>query len=342
MEKKLLRKRQRQEQRDAIASEVGTHGVADDDEDGGRESKTASFKGTKRGRPAKDETGEGVFGVSTVEEEFAVSKGGDGAREEGGKEDGKRKARRKKGRQREAGGGVGPDAMATEMPQPAAASAPASTAEQAAAGEEKPHSVYPEESDRGTKKQRRGWGKARPKSTPAPADGDVGDAPVEAAAGRAAERRPRKKTRSRQKNIRKDNRPLEQRPAHLRAGNPEYCGRDLTEETRKFLGLPVDDFGDASPADRDMPGKTAGSAGWVVDKRPSKIPESFMTGNSSVIGRVSQVDSGGDPGVAVEPRREEAAVLKEETRPSGRSKYKNLALSSGANKIKKKTKKSSN
>ena len=48
----------------------------------------------------------------------------------------------------------------------------------------------------------------------------------------------RKKVRSRQKNIRKDNRPLEQRPEHLRPGHTAYKGRPLSAATKEKMGLP--------------------------------------------------------------------------------------------------------
>jgi hypothetical protein len=47
----------------------------------------------------------------------------------------------------------------------------------------------------------------------------------------------RKKTRSKQKNIRRDNRPDTARPEHLQLGSQEYRGRQLTEETRAVLGI---------------------------------------------------------------------------------------------------------
>lgn len=55
--------------------------------------------------------------------------------------------------------------------------------------------------------------------------------------------RKRPKTRSKQKNIRKDNRPDDQKPSYL-LGSPNregFAGRPLTKETKKILGLPVDD-----------------------------------------------------------------------------------------------------
>jgi len=48
----------------------------------------------------------------------------------------------------------------------------------------------------------------------------------------------RKKVRSRQKNIYKDNRTKDEKPAHLTRGNPNYQGRPMTEATREKLNLP--------------------------------------------------------------------------------------------------------
>ncbi|KAL3805703.1 hypothetical protein HJC23_005947 [Cyclotella cryptica] len=47
----------------------------------------------------------------------------------------------------------------------------------------------------------------------------------------------RKKTRSRQKNIRKDKRSIEEKPAHLVLGNSDYTGRPLTKATKEKLVL---------------------------------------------------------------------------------------------------------
>lgn len=49
--------------------------------------------------------------------------------------------------------------------------------------------------------------------------------------------RKKTKTRSKQKNIRRDTRPDDQRPAHLRLHVEEYQGRALTKETVSRLGL---------------------------------------------------------------------------------------------------------
>jgi hypothetical protein len=51
--------------------------------------------------------------------------------------------------------------------------------------------------------------------------------------------RRRKKTRSKQKNIRKDTRSAEQMPDYLKLGNQNYSGRELTLETRKKLGMEI-------------------------------------------------------------------------------------------------------
>lgn len=51
-------------------------------------------------------------------------------------------------------------------------------------------------------------------------------------------KRKRKKVRSRQKNIRKDNRPARLKPSHLVLGNSHYHGRALTPETRTAMNLP--------------------------------------------------------------------------------------------------------
>lgn len=52
-------------------------------------------------------------------------------------------------------------------------------------------------------------------------------------------RRKRSKTRSKQKNIRRDKRSLDKRPAHLQEGHESFIGRVMTDETRRRLGLPV-------------------------------------------------------------------------------------------------------
>lgn len=55
----------------------------------------------------------------------------------------------------------------------------------------------------------------------------------------AKKKRKRIKIRSRQKNIRKDNRKGSDKPNHLILGRPNFAGRPLTAETRKYLNLPT-------------------------------------------------------------------------------------------------------
>lgn len=53
------------------------------------------------------------------------------------------------------------------------------------------------------------------------------------------EQRPKRiKTRSKQKNIRRDKRAAEFKPSHLQVGSKDYKGRPLTPETKAILGLP--------------------------------------------------------------------------------------------------------
>lgn len=352
LEKKLLRKRQRQEQSDAIAGEMGSHGVTDSIVGEEGESKTASFKAKKKRErkqpaslPEEDARPDVVAGEGSkkaVQEDCGPASGGgegEAAKDAGDGEEGpgeksgrKRKTKRKKRKPaaEEIGGGADDGA---EIPQPSAAAAVAT----AAAAEGKPPAEdaageadgeNPEEPEQGTKKQRRGWGKARSK-TAAPAGGEGVENANAAVEGAAWKRRSRKKTRSKQKNIRKDKRPLGERPAYLRAGDPEFCGRGLTDETRKFLGLPQDGFGSAPPAGWGQPGTTGVSPGravhksadWVVDKKPSLTPQHSVSRDEG--NGVEEPDSG----VAVDPKRKVSPVV--EARPSGKSKYKNLALPPG-------------
>lgn len=52
-------------------------------------------------------------------------------------------------------------------------------------------------------------------------------------------KRKRKKTRSKQKNIRKDTRSNEAKPDHLKVDSTDYRGRQLTDETKKRLGIEI-------------------------------------------------------------------------------------------------------
>ena len=53
-----------------------------------------------------------------------------------------------------------------------------------------------------------------------------------------ATKRKKRKVRSKQKNIRKDNRTTSEKPDHLQNGKGFYGGRPLTKETREFLKMP--------------------------------------------------------------------------------------------------------
>lgn len=50
-------------------------------------------------------------------------------------------------------------------------------------------------------------------------------------------KRKRPKTRSKQKNIRRDKRDTAFMPEHLKVGSEKYTGRPLTEETKKYMGI---------------------------------------------------------------------------------------------------------
>jgi len=65
----------------------------------------------------------------------------------------------------------------------------------------------------------------------------VGNAQIPPTGGEPPLPRKKTKTRSKQKNIRKDTRPDEKRPPHLRLHVEEYQGRALTKETVSRLGL---------------------------------------------------------------------------------------------------------
>ncbi|KAL7531792.1 hypothetical protein ACHAWF_007045 [Thalassiosira exigua] len=92
-------------------------------------------------------------------------------------------------------------------------------------------------------------------------------------------KRKRKKVRSRQKNIRKDTRSVNAKPSHLVLGRSDYAGRQLTEETRKRLGLETMNDSVASKFD-----ETFDNGEWVGgDKgaRTSDGPKEDMDENSA-------------------------------------------------------------
>ena len=67
---------------------------------------------------------------------------------------------------------------------------------------------------------------AEPVSVPAV---ETADKPTESEQDELRTKRKRPKTRSKQKNIRRDNRPVSNKPVHLQLGSKEYRGRPLTE-----------------------------------------------------------------------------------------------------------------
>ena len=76
-------------------------------------------------------------------------------------------------------------------------------------------------------------------------------------------KRKRKKVRSRQKNIRKDNRAANNKPTHLVPGRSDYIGRPLTKETRKRLGLESNTNTTKKSKDGDKVEKAFDSGEWV-------------------------------------------------------------------------------
>lgn len=213
--------------------QASTHGVAEDDGESEEESKTASFKEKKK----ESQT------TMSVDQRCKAEKGKTSNQDKGDdKNIWKPKARRKKGKAKEADGEAD---VAGEEPQTAA--------ENVSTPEEQPPIVErdqigdkTEAPDQETRKQRRGWGKKGPSN---PSEVSQDSEPKSRLEGNIVYngnteegRLKRKKKRSRQKNIRKDKRPLDQRPAHLRVGDPEFSGRTLTSETRKVLGLPADEI----------------------------------------------------------------------------------------------------
>lgn len=325
-----------------MAGEMGAHGVTDSIGGEEGESKTASFKAKKKrerkqpvsppeqdGRPgsvAADggqirQEGDSDSRGGAGEASTGVGNGDEGPGEKHGR---KRKTKRKKRKAAAEETSEGAE-NGEEIPQLSAAAADAAAAATAATERKPPAEPgadgrNPEEPEQGTKKQRRGWGKARSKiAAPAGREGvEKANAVLEGAAWKS---RSRKKTRSKQKNIRKDKRPDGERPAYLRAGDPEFCGRGLTDETRKFLGLPQDSIDNAPPAGWGQPGETPKGVhpSWVIDKKPSLIPEPSLSRGEGKGGEEP------DSGVSLEPRREVTPPTVG-IRPSGKSKYKNLAL----------------
>ena len=92
--------------------------------------------------------------------------------------------------------------------------------------------------------------------------------------GNSNNKKKRRKIRSRQKNVYKDSRSLEEKPKHLVPGKRLYQGRPLTSETRTKLGLPA-----PKPRHYEAPApmNTSGDKGiklavedFLDDEKPSK------------------------------------------------------------------------
>jgi len=86
---------------------------------------------------------------------------------------------------------------------------------------------------------------------------------------KTSKKQKRRKVRSRQKNIRKDNRERDQKPDHLIVGRRNYDGRPLTAETRAKLNLPApkirSPFSTSLPPQEDDDGQMVGGGGLAVD-----------------------------------------------------------------------------
>lgn len=364
LERKLLRKRRRQEESDAIAGQVDSHGVTQGDEEGEGESKTASFKKSKRGGTASSVLGEfekagagGGEGKGRRSDKtplLQASAGGESlepaAAAEGDEAPTKPKARRKK---RKGALGEGDQGSSKKEPvagdptglsgqerdtRPTAAPAPTTPADTATG---KPTEGKPtgDPNDGPQEKRRRGWGKGRSKSTSATLPAGHGDQDGERAGSGApdpgadlgvvgsghgggisvggdASRKPlRKKVRSRQKNIRKDNRAMHERPAHLRPGDPGFTGRELTKETRERLGLPQEDT-DSSLLNCSKEAVSHDDVGWIIDTKPDPTLSSMSDRDHDSAEKV----------VGADPEREMDAAKPSISKKRKKTKYKNLAL----------------
>jgi len=76
-------------------------------------------------------------------------------------------------------------------------------------------------------------------------------------------KRKRRKVRSRQKNIYKDNRAANDKPDYLVPGKSDYNGRPMTKETRKRLGLAETTTSSSKKGKRSTAGAAFDSGEWV-------------------------------------------------------------------------------
>ena len=301
--------------------------MVEDDIESEGESKTASFKGKGKRQGNDEEVGERPSNMAVDRKDGAESGSASGDTFGKREQDGegafgrKRKTRRKKGKSRATGSDGGGD-TAVSVSQPPATENTNNNApvDEPLAKEQEPIGVETDARESETRKQRRGWGKARskPPVDAADSDGKSRDGEHTALADAVSEERKyerpkRKKVRSRQKNIRRDKRSLEQRPAHLRIGDPEFSGRGLTSETRKALGLPPDDFDAASPGWGNREKSEGEDVGRVIDKQRAKVPKR-LADNEDAPSAVVTVDT--------KDRLDGVGG----SQPSRKSKYKNLVL----------------
>ncbi|KAG7374250.1 hypothetical protein IV203_013345 [Nitzschia inconspicua] len=115
-----------------------------------------------------------------------------------------------------------------------------------------------------------------------------------AAAKNSNNKRKRRKVRSRQKNIRKDTRPMADKPAHLIPGNPNYQGRPMTQATREKLKHPV------STGKKTLDNKNRSSNnGKRMKAESSKGPETLPKNEGSEELFVIDRSSADDVGVAI-------------------------------------------
>lgn len=222
--------------------QANSHGVAEDDGESEGESKTASFKRKKKENQTTmsvDERCKADNGRASSEKRKENDDNGQDMKDEMNSR--KHRARRKKRKAKEADGEAD---VGGEEPHPAAENV-STPAEQSPIVERDQSGDETEAPDQETRKQRRGWGKKGPSKPSEVTQDSEAKSCLEGNTvynDNAEGRLKRKKKRSRQKNIRKDKRPLDQRPAHLRVGDPEFSGRTLTSATRKALGLPADEI----------------------------------------------------------------------------------------------------
>ncbi len=113
-----------------------------------------------------------------------------------------------------------------------------------------------------TSEENRGSSNSAPSE---PSKGEEGDIVNHNDTTQQKTKKKRRKVRSRQKNIRKDNRSADEKPAHLIPGSRNYQGRPMTEETRAKLNLPA-------PTKKSFRGNFHNDQGddslFVIDRNP--------------------------------------------------------------------------